>query len=91
LDILWKQDGITRILNKNMRIDKKVLILLYDTSPQSKDQLQTNTKYKDKSAFKKILKKLDSDLLIEFKQDDSCHITPLGENEAEIIMLSING
>jgi hypothetical protein len=91
LDILWKQDGITRILNKNMRIDKKVLILLYDTSPQSKDQLQLNTKYRDKSAFKKILKKLDSNLLIEFKQDDSCHITPLGENEAEIIMLSANG
>lgn len=70
---------------------KKVLILLYDTSPQSKDQLQTNTKYRDKSAFKKVLKKLDSDLLIEFNQDNNCYITPLGENEAEIIILNING
>ncbi|HCY74383.1 MAG TPA: hypothetical protein DHV28_00545 [Ignavibacteriales bacterium] len=88
LDILWKQDGITRILNKNMRIDKKVLILLYDTSPQRKEQLQANTKYKDKSAFKKVLAKLDSDLFIEYKKDESCHITPLGVNEAEKIILN---
>lgn len=89
LDILWKYDGVTRILKKNLRVDKKILILLYDSSPQNKNILQSNIKYVNTHNFNKELKKLDAKILIEFKDGKTCYITSLGENEAENILISI--
>jgi len=83
IDVLWKHGGMTRVLDKQLRVDKKVLVLLFDQSPQTEIQLQANTKYRNKSDFQKMLKKLDADLLIDYDDKGNCSITPLGEQLAE--------
>jgi hypothetical protein len=88
IDIIWKHDNITRILSNTMSARDKVLILLYDHNPQIDVQLLASTKYQNPTNFKKVLKKLDSDLFIEFMPDGKCVITPLGIKAAEIILVN---
>lgn len=86
IDFLWKHGSITRILTKGLSTKEKVLVLLYDESPQTLKNLLTNIKYKNASDFKRILKQLDSELQIEYLTDGNCVITPLGIKAAEAIL-----
>lgn len=84
LELIWKHDDVTRVLDSSMNTSAQVLLLLYDTSPQKVEGLQGAVEYKNSSAFRGILDGLHSKRLIEFKQaTGDCVITTKGMAEAE--------
>lgn len=86
LSVLWKHDGITRILETNLTAREQVLILLFDSSPKNETQLQTTIEYKNLSNFRKILHRLHKDRLIEFTSGQAL-ITSKGIIAAESILI----
>jgi len=85
--LLWKHDGIVRVLENKMPTREQVLVLLFDSSPLGSAQLQQATEYQNTSNFKKILKRLHQDRLVEVAADGTVHITPKGIPEAEKVLL----
>lgn len=85
--LLWKHEGIVRILESKMSTREQVLILLFDVSPQGSEQLQRVTEYQNTSNFRKILKRLHQERLIEVSSDGLAHLTPKGVHEAEKVLL----
>ena len=73
-----------------MNASDKTLALLYsEIGWVSVNKLVSWTKYSNSSVFRKaVLKKLDSQTLIEFDQNnDSAHISPTGSNYVETELL----
>ena len=66
---------------------EQVLVLLFDSSPLSNAQLQQATEYQNTSNFRKILKRLHQDRLVEVAADGAVHLTPKGIPEAEKVLL----
>ncbi|MEW6239675.1 MAG: hypothetical protein AB1564_02565, partial [Chloroflexota bacterium] len=64
VEILWKTDEFTRVLDGNLSARDKVLILLYNADNQQDADLQKIIEYQNVTDFKKILKKLHSQNLI---------------------------
>lgn len=85
IDLLWKINGKTRILNQKLKCNDQILILLYSNNKMNIDDLIKNIEYSNKSTFKKILKDLHKKRLIEF-DGTNCTISPKGSNEAEQII-----
>jgi hypothetical protein len=90
LSVIWKHDGITRILNSSTPARDQVLVLLYDKSPQTEDELRESIKYQNKSKFKTILKGLDSKNFIARTPAGLCIISPKGVIQAESIIKKID-
>lgn len=87
IGVLWKLGGIQRILEHNMPAKDQVLVLLFDASPKSDVELRQIIEYKRPADFKKILKSLHAQRLIEFSSNGQCLITPKGLPIAEGIVL----
>ena len=85
LSLLWKHNGLTRVLH-DIGTREQVLVLLYDENAQSAEKLQTAIEYKNGTNFRKILARLHSARLIEHAADGTCTISPSGLIEAENII-----
>jgi hypothetical protein len=85
LSVLWKHEGITRILETGIKARAQVLVLLFDRSPQSELELQATTEYKNLTNFRKILQRLHQDRLIEYGSGRAV-ITSKGIIAAEAVL-----
>jgi len=88
IDLIWKEDGIVRILNTKLKTEEKILILLYDTSPQAELQLLKSSDYSHSTKFRNFLKKLHRQALINY-ENSICTISPTGVIEAEKTIIKI--
>jgi hypothetical protein len=84
--LVWKSDGIIRILDTKLVAREKVLVLLYDDSPRSDESLRSIIEYRNGTGFRAILRDLHRKRLIEYKDDQNCVISPAGLLEAEAII-----
>jgi hypothetical protein len=85
MELLWKHDGATRVLDSSLDARDQVLVLLYDSSPLQDEELRAIIEYKNTTNFKKILSRLHAKRLIEYRADGKCLILPPGVEEAEEI------
>ena len=90
IELIWKHGDITRILAEKLKAEEKIIVLLFDESPQMDEKLLAIIEYSNVTTFNKILKRLHSDRLIEFSQNGNCQITPKGMIAAESIIAKIN-
>jgi hypothetical protein len=89
LSVLWKHNGLTRVLSK-IETREQILVLLYDENDQSMDKLQSAIEYKNITNFRKVLKRLHDARLIEFACNEICTISPKGIIAAEEIVRKID-
>ena len=89
LSVLWKRNGLTRVLSKT-GTREQILVLLYDENDQSREKLQNAIEYKNITNFRKVLRRLHTARLIEFADDETCAISPKGIVEAEEIIRNID-
>jgi hypothetical protein len=89
LSLLWKHNGLTRVLSK-VGTREQILVLLYDESGQSMDRLRNAIEYKNVTDFRAILRRLHTARLIEFAADQTCTISPKGIIAAEEIIRKID-
>ena len=87
LDMIWKNNGITRILNTKIQKKQQVLVLLYDENTQSEEKLRNAIEYSNHANFRQILKQYHKERLLEYRsRQRTCTITPKGLKEAESII-----
>jgi len=84
--LLWKRGAIVRVACKGLAAREQVLLLLYDDSPQSGDDLREQCEYKNPTNFRKILMRLHADKLIFLGPDSRCVLMPNGIAAAEMIV-----
>lgn len=80
-ELIFEINGIKRVLNPNLKLKDKILLLLYSENSQflTLDNLSTNLKYKNKSYLKtKVLSELDAEMLIEMDSSDKIYLLPPG-------------
>lgn len=87
IELIWKKDGLVRILSKDIKITDQILIFLYDKDEISDKTLQEMTEYKNISLFKNLLKKAHKNKFITYDKG-ICHITPVGIVRAELVIQS---
>jgi hypothetical protein len=85
LSMLWKHNGLTRVLH-NIGTREQVLVLLYDENGQSAEKLRQATEYRHVTNFRQILRRLHRARWIEHAADGTCTISPTGIIEAEKII-----
>lgn len=85
IDMIWDNGKCLRILDTKMSTKNKILCLLYIKNNQNVNSLQVSIEYKNKSDFKKILRQLHTQRLIEYAEEE-CILTPLGEIKAQEIL-----
>lgn len=85
--VLWKHQGITRVLESKMDAREQALVLLFDSSPLPEADLQKIIEYKNTTNFRKILKRLHAARLIDWAQGGQVFITPKGSAAAETVIL----
>lgn len=88
LSLIWKHGNVTRILRTDLSAREQVLVLLYDRSPQSEQDLRAITEYKSPANFRLMLKRLHSSRLVEFSPNGPVTLTPAGIVEAERLITS---
>ena len=87
LDLIWKKDGIVRILETNMPKNQQVLVLLYDENIQTEEKLRKAIEYSNPTDFRKILKKFHKERFLEYNSKQRiCTITTKGLRAAEKII-----
>lgn len=86
LSVLWKHEGVTRVLASGLDARAQILVLLYDENSQSEDSLRKTIEYKHASNFRKILIKLHTNRFIEFQRGNPLVLTTKGLIEAEQIL-----
>lgn len=87
IPLVWSSNNIRRILNPNIKIPDQILILLATSNSKvSFSDLLNWTEYSNTSYFRKILKKLHKERLIEYGNDDEIQILPPGLEKAENII-----
>jgi hypothetical protein len=84
--LIWKEGGITSILVPRMKARDQILVLLYNRSPITDQELQRVVEYSNITNFKKILRTLHNDKLIYYHADGKCRISPQGLTAAEEII-----
>ena len=80
--MIWDTGNCLRILNTKMTSKDKVICLLYIRDCMTDLELQSSIEYKNLSDFRKVLRALHKDRLIEY-QVPKCILSPLGINRAE--------
>lgn len=85
--LLWKSDGIVRVLENKMPTREQILVLLFDSSPLTSASLQAATEYQNTSNFRTLLRQLHKARLVELSADGAVQLTPKGMIEAEKIVL----
>lgn len=83
--VIWDTGTSFRILDIKMPAKDKVLCLLYVKDNQSESELRSSIEYKNISEFKKILKALHKDKLIEYSEE-KCMLSPVGVLRAESLL-----
>lgn len=83
--IVWNTGSVLRVLDTRMVSKDKILCLLYMRDGATDIELQKSIEYKNFSDFKKILKILHQDKLIEYDAP-KCFLSPLGIERAEILL-----
>lgn len=83
--VIWDTGTSFRILDIKMPAKDKVLCLLYVKDNQSESELRSSIEYKNISEFKKILKALHKDKLIEYSEE-KCMLSPVGVLRAEALL-----
>lgn len=83
--IVWDTGNCLRILDTKMSCKNKVLCLLYMKDGQSDTDLQKSTEYKNTTEFKRVLRTLHKEKLIEYS-DSKCILSPMGLIEAEKLL-----
>jgi hypothetical protein len=89
VNVLWKPNQHTRVLDTSFKTRQQVLILLYDRSPQSEGDLLSSTEYSNTARFKRLLGDLHEERLIEYSES-SCTLSPTGSLMAEALLLEAN-
>jgi hypothetical protein len=85
---VWEIGTVRRILHTDLSVREQVLFLLLCESPQPDVSLQSNIEYENQAYFRRVLKGLHKDRLIEYGEDGSCTLSPNGRTQAEKIALS---
>jgi hypothetical protein len=88
VSMIWKHGDVTRILDTNLSARSQVLILLCDASPQAETKLRRSTEYKNSTDFRKILRKLHAERLIEYAAGGDCVLSPTGILAAEQLLIA---
>ena len=83
--IIWDTGNGLRILDTKMSCKNKVLCLLYMKNGQLDTDLQKSTEYKNTTEFKRVLRTLHKEKLIEYA-DSKCILSPTGLIEAETLL-----
>lgn len=87
IDLIWKKDGIVRILNTSILKIQQVLVLLYDENTQSEEKLREAIEYSNPTDFRKVLRRLHKRRFLEYNfVERKCTITTTGLIEAEKII-----
>lgn len=84
---VWDGQGIQRVM-LDVSVSEQVLVLLLASSPRMDYDLQSATDYKNDTYFRKILRTLHKDRMIEYATNGECTISPKGVIKAEQITLS---
>ncbi|MGE5552458.1 MAG: hypothetical protein ACM3XZ_00840 [Betaproteobacteria bacterium] len=78
LPLVFEDGDVRRVLDPKMPTRKQILVLLYhESGPVSEKDLQAWTEYGNTTRFRKILRHLHKERLIEYR-DGVCKITPRG-------------
>lgn len=83
--IVWDTGNGLRILDTKMSCKNKVLCLLYMKNGQLDTDLQKSTEYKNITEFKRVLRTLHKEKLVEYA-DSKCILSPTGLIEAETLL-----
>lgn len=87
LDLIWKHNGVVRILDTNIPKSHQVLVLLFDENTQSEEKLRKAVEYSNPTNFRRVLKRFHKQRLLEYEsQQKICTITTKGLCEAEKII-----
>lgn len=86
IDLIWDDGESFMILNSRLKTDQKVLLSLYKRDRVDLDELQTLVGYKNKTNFRKICEKLQSEKLIDITANQTCKLSPIGVKNAESII-----
>lgn len=92
LDLIWKNEGVVRILNTKIAKNQQVLVLLYDENTESEKKLRDAVEYSNLTDFRKVLKKFHKERLLEYDSERKiCTITSKGLSAAEKIIKRYQG
>ncbi|MEM1052389.1 MAG: hypothetical protein AAGI28_09875 [Pseudomonadota bacterium] len=80
--IIWKGDGVTKVLDGKMAAREKALVVLGLIGSMPENELRETVEYQNPTNFRKILKRLHTANLIAYSESN-CQITPLGTEQAE--------
>lgn len=83
--VVWDTGNCLRILDTKMSCKNKVLCLLYMKNGQSDTDLQKSIEYKNTTEFKRVLRTLHKEKLIEYA-DSKCILSPTGLIKAETLL-----
>lgn len=83
--VVWDTGNCLRILDTKMSCKNKVLCLLYMKNGQLDTDLQNSTEYKNTTEFKRVLRTLHKEKLIEYA-DSKCILSPTGLIKAETLL-----
>lgn len=83
--VIWDTGSSLRILDTKMHTKDKILCLLYIRDNQSEAELRNSTEYKNSSVFRKHLKALHKEKLIEYSEE-KCMLSPVGILRAESLL-----
>lgn len=83
--IVWNTGSVLRVLDTKMVSKDKILCLLYMQDGATDAELQKSVEYKNFTDFKKILRALHQDRLIEYDAP-KCLLSPLGIERAETLL-----
>jgi hypothetical protein len=85
IDLIWVESSFTRILDTRLSAKEMILILLYDKSPRTVEEMQDIIEYKNATNFKKIVISLHKERVVEMRSNSS-YISPTGIILAEQII-----
>jgi hypothetical protein len=85
---LWDAGSSRRILAEGLSLREQILFLLLAESPQHMNRLLESTEYKNIAYFKKLLRTMHRERLLELFADGTCSLSPKGHKEAEQIALN---
>ena len=84
---VWEDADITRILVEGLSLKEKIVFLLYATSENLESRIFEIIEISNRGYFRKTLKGLHSERLIEYKPNGECILSPKGSAYAEEIIL----
>lgn len=87
IEAVWDDGESFIILEPKLKLAEKILITLYKRDNIVDGELQALVAYSNRTRFREQLKKLKQDLLIDYRPDKRCKISPLGIARAESILI----